>query len=457
MKKKLLNKALSVVMMIVALVFFIYPGVITAIILCDTQLRKTGECRLVQYWFPSLANRYTGWARNYLKSQYAVKIDHDAVAETEWPMFGSVFFLVTARELHQQKRIDASKGNVRTAVDLAAQVVASPETATWVRKKWGDDRYLKHQNVFYRMLLLLGLSSYEQITGDKQYHELLTGQRISLAAELSAARFNVLDDYPGECYPSDVLWAVAALQRAATLDGTNHHSLAASLIANLDSVLRTKEGVPAFCVDASTGAIFQGARGCNSSGILQLAPELDPVVASRWYEAHARHFWKDTGWVVGFSEMPLASNQSDFMDVDSGPVVFGFGSVASAFGIGEAKGVGRLDHAAPLAMEAIACSWPTPFGLLLPGVMGKAAVNGWCLGEVAIFFSMTRPTYSETVVPFKGTTPYIVYVLLISYWLIGLTLLYLEIRSWLPQRKQASSAQACREPGDDVEGAHQKP
>jgi hypothetical protein len=433
MKIKLLKKALSLLVIVFAIVFFIYPGIITAILVCDTQLRKTGECRLVQYWFPSVAHRYADWARQYLKSQYAVKIDHDAIAETEWPMFGSVFFLVTAHDLHQQKRIDASKVNVRTAVDLAAQVVASPDTAIWVRKKWGDDNYLTRENVFYRMLLILGLSSYEQITGDQQYHKLITTQRISFAAELSAAKNNMLDDYPGECYPSDVLWAVAALQRAAKQDGSNCNALAASLISNLDTVLRAREGVPSFAVDSKTGEILQQGRGCGNSGILQFAPELDPIITSRWYDAHARHFWKDTGWVVGFSEMPRAS-KNDFMDVDSGPVLFGFGSVASAFGIGAAKGVGRLDHAVPLSMEAIACSWPTPFGLLIPGLMGKAAVDGWCLGEVAILFSMTRPCQTTNIIPFEGRVPGIVYLLMFIYFSTGFMFIYFEIRSWVPRK-----------------------
>lgn len=426
-----LKKVLSVVVIVFAVVFLLYPAFMIAVLLFDTQLRSTGECRMVKYLFPPVANRYASWARDYLESQYAVKVDHDAVAETEWPMFGSVFFLVTACDLHEQGRIDASKGKIRVAVDLAAQVVASPETATWVRKKWGDERYLTHQNVFYRMLFILGLTSYEQITHDKQYHNSLMIQRDSYAKELSLAKHNMLDDYPGECYPSDVLWSVAALQRAAKLDGTNYNELAASLMSNLDTVLRAREGVPAFQVDSTTGGILQQGRGCGNSGILQFASELDPGVATRWYDAHVRHFWKDTGWVVGFSEKPVAE-RSDFMDVDSGPVLFGFGSVASAFGIGAAKGVGRFDHAVPLTLEAIACSWPTPFGLLIPGLMGKAAVDGWCLGEVAILFSMTRPCRTINVIPFEGHAPWIVYVLMFAYLSAGLTLIFLEIRSWVP-------------------------
>ena len=161
-------------------------------------------------------------------------------------------------------------------------------------------------------------------------------------------------------------------------------------MAAFDGPLKAAEGLPAFQAESRSGQILQGARGCGNSGILLFAAELDPVVAAHWYSAYEKNFWKDTGWIAGFTEMPQESRE-DFMDVDSGPVLFEIGSVASAFGIGAAKTVGRIDHAAPLTMEAVACSWPTPFGLLIPGLMGRLAVKSWSLGEVALLFSMTRP------------------------------------------------------------------
>jgi len=103
--------------------------------------------------------------------------------------------------------------------------------------------------------------------------------------------------------------------------------------------------------------------------------------------------------------------------------------VASAFGIGAAKTAGRIDHAAPLTMEAVACSWPTPFGPLIPGLMGQLAVKSRSLGEVALLFSMTRPTLAAETVPFKGHAPYIVWILLAAYTVVGVFFIWFEIRS----------------------------
>ncbi|MHB8969964.1 MAG: hypothetical protein ACYC3X_09835 [Pirellulaceae bacterium] len=190
----------------------------------------------------------------------------------------------------------------------------------------------------------------------------------------------------------------------------------------------TPEGLPAFQVESRSGRILQGARGCANSGILLFTAELNPVVARQWYDAYEAGFWKDTGLIAGFTELPRGS-QRDWMDVDSGPVLCEVGSVASAFGIGAAKTVGRFDHAAPLTMEMVACSWPTPFGFLVPGLMGHLAVESWSLGEVALLFSMTRPTLVSGTVPGAGPVPGIVWVLLVVYLSTGLFSIWFEIRS----------------------------
>ena len=418
-----------------AIFFLFYPAAVTVRLALDAQFRRTGESALTVTWFESVAARYESWAGRFLQSRFAAGLELDNVAATEWPMFGSVFFLVTAEDLQRQGRIDATCGVLRRAVDKAAEVVVSPDTASWVRQKWGPG-YLERENLFYRMLLILGLSSFENITGDTRHHEIMSRQRAQLAAELTAAPRHLLDDYPGECYPTDILWAVTALQRAARLDGTNYDDLARSLMTAFDGSLRAPEGLPGFQADAASGRLLQNARGCGNSGILIFAPELDPVIASKWYQNYEARYWKTSAWLSGFSEMPRGS-RNGFMDVDSGPVWFGLGSVASAFGIGAARASGRLDHAVPLTLEAVACSWPTPFGTLLPGLMGHLAARGACLGDVALLFSMTRPVGSD-VVPFTGPIPRVVWLLPVIWITLGILIVVGEIpglrREW---RRQA--------------------
>lgn len=425
--KKGVNFLASGIVIALALVFCLYPAATVAVLLVDRQLKREGQSVLVPLWFRSLAGRYEAWATGYLKTGYARTVDELNVAGTEWPMFGSVFLLVTADELQRQGKIDARTGAVRRAVERAAEIVVSPDTATWVKAKWGD-AYLTRENVFYRMLLILGLASYEGITGDVRHRALMSSQRKGLAEELVRAKYHVLDDYPGECWPSDVLWSVAAIQRAAALEGTNHAELVKGLLSALNGPLSV-DGLPAYKVDKDSAQVYEGPRGCGNSGILSFAAELDAPTAARWYREHEKKFWKRNLWLAGVRELPMGT-RSSFCDVDSGPVAFEFGSVASAFGIGAAKSAGRMDHAAPLTLEAAACSWPTPFGFLLPAAMGRVAVGGGCLAETALLFSMTRPNRAAETVPFSGPVPLTVWLMLAAYAGTGALLIGIEARAW---------------------------
>jgi len=106
------------------------------------------------------------------------------------------------------------------------------------------------------------------------------------------------------------------------------------------------------------------------------------------------------------------------------------GSVASAFGIGASRAVGRYDQAAPLVMEAVACSWPTPFGFLFPMLMGKMAMNGACLAETALLFSMTRPNRAAEPTPYTGFAPLLVWLMMSAYAGWGAWRVWREIRWW---------------------------
>lgn len=427
--KKVLALTVAALVILFSLAFFIYPAVVLSLVIIDPHVRTTGQSRLVAHWFTGTAQRYDRWARRFLAERTATQVSPEHVAATEWPMFGSVFLLLTAEELQAQGVLDPTRGPVRAALESAKNIVVAPETASWVRAKWGDD-YLARENVFYRMLLIMGLSSYEHITGDTQHRTLMSQQRRTLADELLKAPYPLRDDYPGECYPVDVLWSVAAIQRAARLEHEQHDELAAKLMATLDGPLKTAQDLPAYQVDAPTAHRLQDARGCGNSGLLLFAPELDAATAQRWYGAYETHFWKNNGWIAGFSEQPRGTREG-FMDVDSGPVLFGLGSVASAFGIGAAKRAGRLDHAAPLTWEAVACSWPTPFGLLIPGAMGQLAVGSWSLGEVALLFSMTRPLPDGPVAPAPLHVPGSVCLLLVLYAGLGGWFIASEVRQVL--------------------------
>ena len=102
----------------------------------------------------------------------------------------------------------------RDAVEAATDLVLDTSQAAWVKKHWGEDRYLATENVFYRMLIISAMTAHHNLTGSDKHLPLLRQQVTGLANELDASPHGLLDDYPGQCYPTDVVAAIAAIRRA---------------------------------------------------------------------------------------------------------------------------------------------------------------------------------------------------------------------------------------------------
>jgi hypothetical protein len=413
--------------MVCAVVLGFYPAVVTTGVALSSSLRERGQVDDLGSWFSATQRRYGRWAERYRTTRHAASVQTEDVSATEWPLFGSVFYMLSAEGLLRSGQI-VMTDELRASLAGAARVIADPVSGSWVRRKWGT-HYLDQENVFYRMLLMLGLESYGEMTKDTRYAKLVHEQARGLSSELLAAPYRVLDDYPGECYPSDVVWAAAAIARVEELAKAERDRLSREVTSSLAERLSDEYGLPAMRVDSRTGRILQRSRGCSNSGLLSFAFELDPGTARGWYSRYEAHYWVRNRWLAGFREHPRGASQA-FADVDSGPIVFGIGTAASLFGVGAARAAGRFDHAAPMTMEAVAAAWATPFGLLVPGVMGWLAADSWSLGETAFLFAMTRPSHQARAVAFTGSVPLVVLAFILFYSALGFGLLGRQWRYW---------------------------
>jgi hypothetical protein len=128
-----------------------------------------------------------------------------------------------------------------------------------------------------------------------------------------------------------------------------------------------------------------------------------------------------------------------FIDVDAGPVMGGYGTAASAFGIGTARTYGRFDQAYPLSAEALAASWPLPDGTRLGPRMFSNLSDAPYVGETAMLFSLTRqPIVGEGASP-DGYIPTSVYFGILFYLACGGLLLWRAIFLLNRRRKSANT------------------
>jgi len=420
MNKKLslcvnINAAIIIVLSAYALLI---PAGMLVYSLWDPCLYSGNQPHCAFRFHRALSPKYQQWARRRVESGAASKLTTEDIADTEWPMFGSVFYLwatETLQELHYMNPTlapHAPRSYARGAISAAAALIADPNHAAWVKEHWGDD-YLTKENLFYRMLLISGLTSYQKLSGDRKYEDLLRSQVETLASELDESPYGLLDDYPGQCYPVDVLPAVAAIRRADKILGTDHFDFAARAIRGFEGTRLDKDtGLPAYHVDSKTGRATDSARGVGLSFMLIWAPELWPETARDWYAKYEEHFWQQGRWLAGFREFPKGIDIGRFVfgEVDAGPVIGGYGLAASAFGIGASRVMGRPDHTFPLTAQAIVAAWPLPDGTML----GPRILSGFSdapyLGEAALLFSLTRRPLEESKIIDRGKLPWSVYV-----------------------------------------------
>lgn len=396
--------------------------------LTDPALRQPGIPRLAWDVHPGLSDRFAEWANDRLHPAAEVADSPMQIADTEWPLFSTSFYIRATSAMQEAWDKDASiqssrpspKIQARAAIDAAASLAVDPRQAMWVRKMWGDDLYLRHQNLFYRFLVVTILTEHAALTGSTNYQETLRQQVTSLVAELRASPVGWLPDYPKECYPADVAATVAAIRRADRVLGTDHAAFVIEMERGftperMDRML----GLPGFNGSWISGESGR-ANGCGSAWFLLNGPDVwRPELSRQWYGNWEKHFWSHSWKVAGWREYPKYQEERDeFIDgnVDAGPIVFGLGTSASAFGLGTARAHGRFDHAWPLSAQAVGLCWPLAgYGLPLPR-LASTSTHAPYTGEASLLFALTRqPATDMKTVQGGGLTAFALVIPLLAW------------------------------------------
>jgi hypothetical protein len=331
--------------------FALAPAVLAGWFLWDDALRDGGVPRIAFWIHQAVSPKYAVWAEGRRGTERPASLTGKNISGTEWPIFGSLFYLWATEAMQSAWEREPSLASVapkvyaRPAIVAATRLMLDPAHAGWVRKMYGDN-YLHDNDVFYRYVLVAGMTSYAKLTGATQYNARLRETVDELVADIDAAPAGLLDDYPHECYPADVMAAVVCIRRADPVLDTDHSEFAQRAIRAFQGKALDELGLPSYDAIALSGDLLSGARGCSNSWFLNLVPEYWPDTARDWYARCETHFWQERMGAAGFRELPKGTPGKDwYMDVDAGPCIAGHGVAASAFGVGAARANGRLDHA----------------------------------------------------------------------------------------------------------------
>ena len=409
----------------VAIYFLIIPGVLVLRDLGDPALGGPGIPRIAWRVHRQMTARYEAWARERIASGRAAHLDTYDVPSTEWPMFGSVFYLLATEALQDAWENNPALAPVAPAVyarasaDAALDLILDPVHHTWVRRHWGDN-YLHRENVFFRSLLIAGITSHMRLTGATNHVAMLRDQVDSLAADLDASPCGLLNDYPDECYPIDVFASTYLIRKADRVLGTDHSAFVARELRAFQGARLDSYGLIPYLAIADSGRVLRPSRGICNSYICIFAPELYPAQAAGWYAAHEAHFWQRRLGAEGFREFRRDIPDSEWTyDVDSGPVMAGFSPAANAYGLAAARANGRFDHAYTLSAQVLVACWPLADGTLLGARLLSSAAHAPYLGESNLLFLLTRQPIAGVPHVSGGHLTVFVYVWLLVYFGLG--------------------------------------
>ena len=260
---------------------------------------------------------------------------------------------------------DGCVGQATAHPELKAGARACVE-ATLRRARAGvsaDGLYLSHLNLIYGAADQLGPCV------DPKAHERISLElaRRSLADPLKHAA-----SYEGVSlrWPADQTVTLASLARYDAAHGTS--VLKAPLEgwrAVIAQHLDAQSGLPqSELTGKGPGAKYP--RGCAQSYITRYLAEVDLDLAATWWKAYRAHFLVRIGGVVGFREWPRGVERKG--DVDSGPIVLGIGTAASAFAIAAAKAQGDVLLAGELEASAAAVMMTGVGGDMAKGALSQA-------------------------------------------------------------------------------------
>ena len=113
----------------VSLFFFLIPGLTVIHDLSDPNIRSAGIPSSAWKFHRALSPNYERWAKERLASKQADNFSIDDISGTEWPLFGSVFYLWATESLQDAWEKDRTVSTVapnvyaKGAIDAAASLV----------------------------------------------------------------------------------------------------------------------------------------------------------------------------------------------------------------------------------------------------------------------------------------------------------------------------------------------
>jgi hypothetical protein len=263
----------------------------------------------------------------------------------------------------------------------------SPELRAFDAKMWQEDpleglggenghaAYLGYLN------LLLGL---HRLAGGSAYADLNDRITAALIRRLTASPIKLAETYPDEIYPVDNCFVIGSIGLHQAATGSDHRELIRDWVEHARRrYVDPKSGLLIQAVNRHDGSAADAPRGSGTAlGVLAVY-YADPAFARELYGGIKQTLaaaWFGFGAV---REYPPGSKERG--DIDSGPIILGYGLSATGFAIAGARM--HRDHDYFRNLFATAHLFGAPFDR----GDGREYLSGGPLGNAILFAMLTAP------------------------------------------------------------------
>jgi len=257
------------------------------------------------------------------------------IPEAEWPFMSFCYFAYACCNL--AKNDPGIRDEALSEVRYVIEALQTPRLAGFVTAHFGQPFGKKDftPSVFVHGHFLNVVLRYREVSGDEKYDELMHQIAKRLIESFSESDQGILRSYQDMWWLTDNFVAMSALARYAEVFSEDISALSAKLVESVKAhYLDDHTGLFATYVQPEGHKIMQGPRGISVMYGLQFLADFDGRFARAQYALAKKHLIK-TGLGYGaVREFPEGHRGTG--DVDSGPVLLGFGPSASGFAIGAA-------------------------------------------------------------------------------------------------------------------------
>jgi hypothetical protein len=254
------------------------------------------------------------------------------IAEAEWPFMAFAYFGYACANL--AKLNGSIRADALAEMRWLIEALQAPRMSGFVKPHFGEPfgNGPLTPSVFVHGHYLNLAVRYREVSGDTRYDLQIHRVAEALNRTFQASRHGVLKSYRDMWWISDNLPALSALARYDRIYRRDTSAARQKFLQHVKAhYLDAGTGLVCTYVDAENTRQIQGARGISTMYGLHFLRDLDVPFATEQYQLARKHFIREIFGVAAVRE--FAEGDGGAGDIDSGPLVFGFGPSASGFAI----------------------------------------------------------------------------------------------------------------------------